>query len=310
MKIIISGGTGLIGSNLTADLSRNNHEIVILTRSPHRAPEFSNNVNFQKWDGEHVGSWIQSLNGADVVVNLAGESIAGKGFFPSPWTEERRKRIRQSRINIGQALAQGIKEVDHKPQVFIQASAIGYYGTLKNKVVTENNPPGSDFVAKTCIEWENSTKVVEDFGVRRIVTRFGIVLSTEGGALPRLLLPFKFFVGGPMGSGEQWYSWIHMDDVCNALRYLMKQPDKNGAFNLTAPHPVKNKTFARILGKVLSRPSIFPIPGFLMRSLFGDVANVVLEGQRVVPQRLSNMDFTFQFPALEIALRDLLDRPS
>lgn len=309
MKYLITGGTGLIGTQLVQSLADEDHEIIVLSRSPKRAPTYPQHVRTVSWDAETTTGWIEYLNGVDVVINLAGESIAGKGFLPSPWTQERKKSILRSRVNVGEALLTGIQKVPQKPLVFIQASAIGYYGTSKENTFSEDSPPGSDFLAETCIAWENSTKPVTDYGVSHIITRFGMVLSTKGGAFPRLLLPFQLFLGGPFGDGQQWYSWIHIQDLCSAINFLSSTPDAQGIYNLTAPHPVRNKTFARTLGTILSRPSFVPVPAFLMKWVFGDVSTVVLDGQRVIPQRLTNTGFSFQYPTLEKALRVLLDRP-
>jgi uncharacterized protein (TIGR01777 family) len=307
MKVLIFGGTGLIGTQLVTTLAQKNHEIIVLSRSPERAPSLPQNVKTILWDADTSSGCVEFLNGADAVINLAGESIAGKKFFPSPWTKERREGIRQSRVDVGRALLSGIQKVDTKPKVFIQASAIGYYGTAKDETFTEESPPGSDFLAETCKVWESSTKPVQDFGVSHIITRFGMVLSRKGGAFPRLLLPFQLFLGGPFGDGQQWYSWIHIQDVCRAIHFLSVTPGAEGIFNLTAPQPIKNKTFANVLGTIMKRPSFVPVPGFLMRWVFGDVSTVVLDSQRVIPQRLSDFGFTFQYPILEMALRDLLD---
>ncbi len=308
MIFVISGGTGLIGSNLVGLLAGDDHEIIILSRSPTQAPGFPQNVEIIPWDAETAAGWTEALNGADVVINLAGESIAGQGFFPSPWSESRKDSILQSRIKVGQALLAGIKEVKQKPRVFIQASAIGYYGTSKDATFTEDSPAGSDFLANTCRSWESSTRPVKEFGVSHIITRLGMVLSSEGGAFPRLRLPFQLFLGGPFGDGEQWYSWIHIEDVCRAIIFLSKNPQAHGIYNLTAPQPVRNKAFAKALGKIMSRPSFIPVPGFLLRWAFGDVSTVVLDGQRVLPQKLKSLGYSFQYPTLEMALRDLLNK--
>lgn len=306
MKIIITGGTGLIGSNLVRSMARENHEIYVLTRSPQRSPDFPENVTLAAWDAKSVSDWIAVLEGADAVVNLAGENLAGKGFFPTPWSAERREKIVQSRIKVGQTLTKGIRLVDDRPDVLIQASAINYYGTDQEEVFTEDHPPGSDFLARTCVAWEKSTAQVVDLGLQRVVIRLGMVLSAEGGALPRLLLPFRLFLGGPFGSGEQWYSWIHIDDVSQAIQYLIQHPESGEVVNLTAPHPVKNREFAACVGDILSRPSFVPVPGFLMRWVFGDVSTVVLDGQRVIPRRLQKVNYQFLYPDLEGALRELL----
>ncbi|MBS3752853.1 MAG: TIGR01777 family oxidoreductase [Anaerolineales bacterium] len=306
MKYTISGGTGLIGSKLIRHLAAQGHEIIILSRSPDSVSNLPLHVKPVYWDGKNVSDWVTQLGGTDVVINLAGESIAGKGIIPSPWTDSKKDRILKSRVQVGNTLLEGIRQVDQKPQKFIQASAIGYYGSHGDEILTESSPPGSDFLSRTCTAWESSTKPVVDLGVTHIVVRLGVVLSEKGGALPRLLLPFKLFLGGPLGNGEQWYSWIHIDDVCNAIKFLSEHAHAQGVFNLTAPNPVKNKLFAKAIGKIMSRPAFLPVPGFLMKMVMGEVSTVVLDGQRVVPKRLKQLDYSFQYPELEGSLRDLI----
>ncbi len=309
MKIVISGGTGLIGQRCISHLTMNGNEVIVLSRSPEDAPTFPETVSIVRWDGKSTGDWVKGLDGASAVINLAGASIAGKGFFPSRWTESRKDAILQSRLQVGNAISEGIRSVKNKPDLLIQASAIGYYGTSENNKFSEADPPGSGFIAETCQVWEASTREVETMGVRRVVTRLGIVLSTQGGALPRLVLPFRMFMGGPMGSGKQWYSWVHIKDVCRAFQFFINNQEISGVFNITAPNPVRNQAFATVMGKAMKRPSWIPVPGSLMRLIFGDVASVVLEGQRVTPNRLHEAGFSFAFPELESALRHLLNAP-
>jgi uncharacterized protein (TIGR01777 family) len=309
MKTIISGGTGLIGSKLARNLAWEGHDVVVLSRNPASAPSFPEEVQVVEWDAKTPTGWGSIVNQADAIINLAGESIAGNGFFPRPWTPERKMSILSSRINAGEAIVQAIQDAHRKPSILIQASAIGYYGPLDDTIVNEHNPAGSDYLARTCLEWENSTLAVEELGVRRVITRLGIVLTMKGGAFPRLMLPFRFFAGGPIGTGNQYYSWIDIEDVCDAFRYLVSHEEARGIYNLTAPHPVTNRDFSRILGKVMGRPSFFRIPRFAFEFMFGEVATVVVDGQRVLPERLNSLGFTFQFPKLEMAVRDLLNRP-
>lgn len=309
MKTIITGGTGLIGQKLTRSLAWAGHEIIVLSRNPNSAPDFPQNVQVVEWDSETSQGWGNLVNDADAIINLAGESISGSGFLPARWTPERKERILNSRLKAGEAVVEAVQNAQEKPSVVIQASAIGYYGPLEGQAVNEKNPAGSDFLAKTCVKWENSTKAVEEMGVRRVITRLGLVLSTKGGAFPRLLFPFRLFMGGPLGSGDQYYSWISIEDVCDAFQYLLIHEEVSGVFNLTAPHPVTNREFANTIGKVLSRPAFFRIPRFVFEAAFGEVSTIILDGQRVIPQRLKTLDFTFQFPKLEMALRDLLHRP-
>jgi hypothetical protein len=215
--------------------------------------------------------------------------------------------IRESRINSSRAVVEAVAQAEKRPGVVIQSSAVGYYGFHGDEVLSEEAGPGDDWAARfTAEEWEPSTVPVEEMGVRRVVVRTGVVLSTKGGALPRLLLPFRLFAGGPMGSGDQWYSWIHLQDQVRALRFLIETKEASGAYNLTAPDPMTNGDLAKLIGKIMGRPAFIPVPGFAMRTAFGEVADVVLKGQRAVPQRLLDLGFEFQFAAAEAALKDLL----
>lgn len=306
MKVIITGGSGFIGSRLTNSLAKDGHEVVILSRTPEQVSGLPSGARAIKWDAESEKGWASEADGADAIVNLAGVNLAGKGFFPQRWTEERRRRIRSSRVNAGKAVVKAVEAVKNKPGMVLQPSAIGYYGPRGDEIVTEEGTPGDDFLAQICVDWEAVSAPVEDLGVRRVVTRTGIILHPKDGALQRLLLPFKLFVGGPFGNGEQWYSWIHIEDDIRAMRFLIENQDVSGTFNLTAPNPVKNRIFAKKLGKVLNRPSFIPTPGFALKIAFGEVTTVVLDGQRVIPKKLQEVGFEFKFPELEPAFRDLL----
>jgi uncharacterized protein (TIGR01777 family) len=264
-------------------------------------------VRAERWDARTAEGWGHLADGAGAIVNLAGASMAGEGFFPTRWTDERQRIIRESRINAGRAVVEAVAQAEHKPRVVIQSSGVGYYGFHGDEIFTEEAGPGDDWGARLASEdWEPSTVPVEEMGVRRVVVRSGIVLSTEGGALPRLLLPFRLFAGGPMGSGDQWYSWIHLQDEARALRFLIETEEASGAYNLTAPAPTTNGDLAKLIGRIMGRPAFVPVPGFAMRTMFGEVADVVLKGQRAVPQRLLDLGFEFQFATAEAALKDLL----
>jgi uncharacterized protein (TIGR01777 family) len=306
MCVIITGGTGLIGRALAEYLAADGHEVIVLSRSPEKATGLPRDVRVEGWDGRTAEGWASLADGADAIVNLAGTSIGGEGFFPVRWTAARRRAIRESRLNAGRAVVQAVEAATRKPSVVVQASAVGYYGPRGDEELTEEAPPGDDFLGQVAVEWEASTGPVENMGVRRAVIRTGVVLSAGGGALPRLLLPFRLFAGGPMGSGRQWYSWIHLTDQVRAIRFLIENAGASGPFNLTAPHPATNAEFGRAIGRVMRRPYFMPVPGFAMRAAFGEVATVVLDGQRVVPRRLQQMGFTFRFSEVEPALRDLL----
>ena len=264
-------------------------------------------VRLERWDARTAQGWGHLADGADAIVNLAGSSLAGQGFFPSRWTDEQRRLIRESRLNSSLAVVDAVAQAEQKPRVWIQASGVGSYGYRGDAALTDEAEPGDDWGARfTAEEWEPSTAPVEEMGVRRVVARIGVVLSTEDGALPRLLLPFRLFVGGPMGSGKQWYSWIHLEDQVRALRFLIEDEEARGAYNITAPNPVTNGELAKAIGKVMGRPSWIPVPGFALRLAFGEVAEVVLKGPRAVPQRLLDLGFEFRFPAAEAALKNLL----
>ncbi len=306
MHVLITGGTGLIGTALAKALLADGHGVTILTRQ--RNPRLSEGAVAQIWNGKTPEDWGHLVNEVDAVVNLAGENIAGQGPLPGRWTVSRKEVIRQSRIGAGLALAQAIADATKPPAVLVQASGIGYYGTSDDEPIDEEASAGTDFLATLAVDWEASTRPVEDKGVRRVVIRTGAVLSTSGGALPKLLLPYQMYVGGPAGSGRQFMPWIHIDDEVNAIRFLIEQSTAQGAFNLCAPSPVTNREFGNTLGRVMHRPSLLPVPAFVLHMLLGEVADLVLEGQRAFPKRLQSLGYEFRFAELEPALRDLLSR--
>lgn len=306
MRVVITGGTGLIGQALTQSLATDGHQVVVVSRNPRQSGPLPATVSFQAWDGRSDEGWGKAVDGADAVVNLAGASIAGEGFLPARWTVERKHNILTSRVNAGQAVVEAVKAAAKKPGVVIQSSAVGYYGTHPNtKEITEDSPAGNDYLADVCKQWEASTAAVEGLGVRRAIIRTGVVLSLDGGALPRQALPYQLFAGGPLGSGKQPYPWIHLVDEVRAIRFLIENPSTSGAYNLSSPNPLTNGEFGKIIGKVMGRPSFMPLPGFAFKAAFGEVTVVVLEGQRAVPKRLLDAGFTFMFPDAEGALRNL-----
>jgi uncharacterized protein (TIGR01777 family) len=302
MRVIITGGAGLIGQALTNNLTADGHEVIVLSRTPKKVTNLPGGAKAELWDGRTTTGWGRLADGARAIVNLAGENIAA-----GRWTAARKQRIRDSRLDAGRAVVQAVKMAEPKPEVVIQSSAVGYYGPRGDtEIITEQAPPGNDFLAKVSIDWEASTASVESLGVRRAIIRTGVVLSPEDGALPRMMLPFKFFVGGPIGSGQQWFPWIHLADEVAAIRYLIDHKAATGVFNLSAPNPLTNAEFGRVLGRVLNRPAIIPTPGFVLRLAFGEMSTVLLGGQWAIPQRLQELGFTFQFLEVEAALRDLL----
>jgi uncharacterized protein (TIGR01777 family) len=311
MKIIIAGGTGALGSGLARQLTAASHDVIVLSRTPaRRADRAPVGVRLVGWDAHTPDGWSDEIEGADAIVNFAGFPLPGEGFFPGRWTSTRKRLIWDSRVSAGRAVTEAISQARHRPRLLIQASAIGYYGPNPPGEVDEAAQPGEDFLAQVCEAWEGATEGVESLGVRRIIVRTGIVLDPHYGALPRLLLPFQLFAGGPMGSGRQWFSWIHPADEFGALVFLLKQPDARGPVNLVAPNPVTNRELADALGRLLHRPSFVPTPAFALRLAFGEVSTTVLDGQRVRPRALVDLGFAFRFPELEPALANLLGQPS
>lgn len=300
MKVVITGGTGLIGNALAKSLAADHHQVLILSRDPKRRSSPAQGVEIVRWDGKTAGDWVEQAEGAEAIINLAGASIDQR------WTDSHKKLIVDSRKEAGQAVVAGIKSMAQKPEVVIQASAVGYYGPRDDTEITEDAPAGNDFLAGVCKVWEASTEDVETLGVRRCVIRTGIVLSTKGGAMARLLPVFRMFAGGPVGSGKQYMSWIHIGDQVDAIRFLIEHKNAKGAFNLTAPNPVTNRAFAKALGNALGRPSLIPAPGFSLKIMFGEMSTVVLDGQRVVPQKLQQLNYNFRFIDPENAIRNLL----
>lgn len=306
MRIIITGGTGLIGQALAANLARDGYEVFVLSRSLQKTDKLPMGVQLAQWDGRTAAGWGHLADGAGAIVNLAGASIGGDGFLPARWTARRKRLILESRLDAGKAVFDAIRAASAKPNVVIQASAIGYYGPRGDEEIAEGAEPGDDFGAQVCMAWEDSLAGIEDLGVRYTVIRTGLVLSPDGGLLARLSLPFRFYAGGPLGSGPQWMSWIHIADEVWAIRLLLKNKSARGVFNLTAPRPVTNAEFSRTLGSVMRRPASLSVPDRVFRLALGEASTLVLEGQRVIPQRLLDLGFAFVFPSLEPALRDLV----
>lgn len=306
LRIILAGGSGLIGRALTRELRQYNHEVLILSRNPGQATRVDDGVKIFAWDGVTQQGWGKLVEGADAVVNLAGANLAGESLLPARFTNKRKQIIKQSRLNAAKAIIEAIDTAREKPKLLIQSSAIGYYGPLGDQPVDEAGEAGKDFMAQVLQEVEQSTEVVETLGVRRVVTRSGVVLTDQGGALARLLIPFKLFAGGPFGNGRQVMSWIHITDEVKAIRFLIENSETSGAYNLTAPNPVTNAEMGKVMAKILRRPYYLPVPGFALRLLFGEVASVVLDGQRVLPARLLASGYVFKYPRIDMALADIL----
>ena len=302
MRVIITGGTGLIGRPLSQALVAAGHDAIVLTRNPQKVKDMPAGVRLQQWDGESAAGWGELADGALAIVNLAGEGIAD-----GRWSNDRKRAIRQSRVDAGKAVMAAIQAAATKPKVLVQASAVGYYGTeTGDALLGEQYSPGADFLAKVCFDWELSTAAASRQGVRRAVIRTGIVLSNEGGAFPKLVMPFNFFAGGPLGNGKQWMPWIHWEDQVRAIQFLIDNEQAEGAFNLAAPNPVRNSEMAKAIGAVKGRPAFMPAPGFAIKTVFGEMGTVVLDGQRAVPQHLQELGFEFKYNTIEAALRELL----
>jgi uncharacterized protein len=296
MKIVVAGGSGFLGRALVGRLSSGGHEVIVLSRTG-RADAGSARVVAWQPDGT-AGAWAGVVDGADALVNLAGESIAD-----GRWTARRKLALEQSRVLSTRSLVGAIARASRRPPLLISGSAVGYYGDTADRVITENEPPGRDFLAGLCVTWEAEARQAEALGSRVALIRTGIVLARDGGALKKLLPPFLMFVGGPIASGRQFMPWIHRDDWLSLVTWLVERRDASGHFNLTAPNPVSNREFSRALGRALHRPSVLPVPGVVLRLLFGEMADVALiNGQRVVPRRALDEGFVFRYPTIESAL--------
>lgn len=308
MNVLITGGTGLIGSRLSASLTGDGHRVIILSRSPQaKRGNLPEGVEVVRWDGSTPDGWGHLINEVDAVINLAGESIGGEGFPPTRWTEARKELIRSSRANAANALMAAIRDAEKKPSVFVQASAIGYYGAHGDEVVLESDRPGTDFAALLLAAGEMTTGAVEEMGIRWVAIRTALVLSKDGGIFPNLVLPVRMF-GSQVGSGNQYYSWIHMDDQIRAMRFVLENKDASGPFNLSAPEPVTNREMHAAIAKALKWPAFVPVPGFALKLALGEVSSLVLEGQRVVPEKLRARGFEFKYTTIDAAVADLLDK--
>ncbi len=307
MRVIITGGTGLIGRALTQSLVQDGHEVIVLTRNPDQAGQMPASAKAIKWDARTAAGWGHLADGAWAIVNLAGAGIAGDGLIPQRWSQQRKQVLRDSRLYSAAAVIDAIAAAAQKPAVLLQASAVGYYDVhTDNRDVTETTAPGQGFLPQLCVAWEASSATAADYGVRRVVLRTGLVLSRDGGILPRTALPFRLFVGGPMGSGQQWMPWIHIEDQVRAMRFLLENEEASGPYNLSAPTPVPNKTFGQAIGRALGRPAFLPLPAFALRLALGELAHTLLTGQRAVPQRLLAAGFQFRYMDVDKAMQDLL----
>jgi len=305
MKVAITGATGFVGSRLVERLQVEGHQVLVLTRNPATAqkifPQSSfPNLEITAYTPTESGSWQEAIADCDGVVNLAGEPIAEER-----WTPERKQEILKSRQLGTQKIVEAIAKANPKPSVLVNASAIGYYGTSETATFDETSRAGEDFLAQVCQAWEAEAQKVTEIGVRLVILRFGIVLGM-GGAIAKMITPFKLFAGGPIGSGRQWFSWIHRDDLVNLILQALNRPDIEGVLNATAPNPVRMTQLAQTMGQVLNRPSWLPVPSFALETLLGDGAMVVLEGQQVLPKRTLAYGFDYQYPTVKQALAEIV----
>jgi hypothetical protein len=304
MRVLLIGATGFIGKPLVEKLVARNHEVYVFTRNDKKTRSlFGDKVHIQQWKADDYIILQEYAHKVDVVINLAGENLSSKR-----WTGDQKRKILSSRVNIGKALSFALKQSEDKPYLLIQASAIGYYGYSEEKVFTERSPVGDGFLPMVAQQWEDSVRNIVEDNTRKIFMRSGVVLGREGGLLPQMLKTFRLFMGGHLGTGNQWLSWIHIDDATEAIVRLAETPGLGGPYNLTAPNPVTMKEFAATLGKVLNRPSWFPVPSFVLETVFGDMAReIMLQGQKVMPRKLQEIGFEFQYNDLESALTDLMN---
>lgn len=297
MKVLIAGGAGFLGTALTKSLVSDNHEVIVLTR---RTPKQSD--QFQ-WDGMTPNGWGHLVNEVDAVVNLTGF-----GLEHWPWTNRQKRKFIDSRVIPGRALVSAIQNASRRPAVFLQISGINHYGLRGEGVADESTPAANDFLAQLTVQWEAATQPVEDLGVRRIVTRTAVVLARRGGLFPLMALPVRLFLGGKFGDGRQASPWIHLGDQIRAIRFLLKDGDTQGPYNLISPELTSNADFMRMVAKVLHRPYWFHIPAFLLRIPLGEMSVLLTEGRYARPKRLIELGFRFRFGNLEHAMEDLLTR--
>jgi len=298
MKILIIGGRGFVGSAVVKTLREDGHDVIISTR--------------RSSDSKEVITWrppdllpAQIISDIDTVINLSGEPIA-----PGRWSPEKKKRIMESRVETTKAVVESFRQSEKRPSLLINASAVGYYGHCGDETVTEDSPPGSDFLATVCVKWEEAATDAGALGLRVVILRFGTVLDRDGGALPRMMKPFKMFLGGWLGSGRQWFPWIHRVDIAGMIRFIINNESLSGVFNATSPETVTNLEFSKTLARVLHRPCIFPVPGLVLRLALGEFGNVLLTGQKAVPERMLKAGYKFRYPRLEEALRAIINPPA
>ena len=299
MKIVLTGAKGMIGSLLTERLSQSQHALVLLSRRPPSAVSAAKK-QWLAWQPGASGAWERAIDGADVVINLAGEPIAGKR-----WTPTQKEILRSSRLDGTKALVEAIAKAQVKPKFMISASAVGYYGPHGDEDLHEDSKPGDDFLARLCVDWEAQAQQAESLDVRVCLLRTGIVLAKGEGALKKMVPPFKMFIGGPLGSGRQWMPWIHIEDEVGLIQFLIENEGARGPFNGTAPNPLTMAEFSKTLGTVLNRPSWARVPPSVLALMVGEMAEMLLNGQRAIPEGAIKLGFKFKYPNLKLALESL-----
>jgi uncharacterized protein (TIGR01777 family) len=300
MRVFITGGTGFVGTNLTKFLIDRGDQVTIMARNFKSQGTDQKNLDFVAGDGMKPGKWQEVVPQHDLLVNLAGVSVFKR------WDDSYKKLLRDSRILTTRNLVDAIPVEPRSPITLLSTSGTGYYGFTGDAELAEESPPGNDFLANLAQDWEAEARKAETKGVRVVIARFGIVFGKDGGALTQMALPFRFFVGGPVGNGKQWVPWIHIEDLCRAMLFLAQKQDIQGPVNFTAPEPVKNKDLAKAIGKAMHRPSFMPAPSFMIKLVLGEFGSVILKGQRAVPRVLQRCGFTFRYPGIQEAVSSLL----
>jgi len=298
MKIFITGGTGFVGSFLLPSLLEKGHDVTTVGTSGSHRLKGGKNFHYISADTTKTGKWQEELENVDAVINLAGRNIF------KYWTKRYKQQIYDSRILTTRNLVEALPS--DKNIILCSTSAAGYYGNRGDELLTEKVSPGKDFLAKVCIDWEKEAYKARDKGPRVTILRFGVVLGRDGGALAKMIPAFRFYTGGPLGGGMQWFPWIHINDLMSAIDFILEHRDMDGPFNTCAPEPVRNKNFAKILGSVLHRPSLLPVPAMIIRLVMGEMGATLMNSQRAVPEKLAKHGFGFQYPDVESALRDII----
>ncbi len=299
MKIILTGATGFIGKPLALKLSAAGHHLVILTRDPALLPwRVTPKLQVLQWNGQSIGKWSAAFEGADAIINLAGEPIAAKR-----WTLEQKIKLLKSRIDATRTMVQATEAAKIRPKVLINGSAVGFYGPVVEGDVAEDAPCGDGFLASLCEAWEKETEPLKNSGVRVVLLRTGVVLERGGGALAKMEFPFKIFAGGPLGSGKQWFPWIHRDDEFGLIEFALTHEDISGPLNATAPDSLRMTDFCKALGRAMHRPSWAPVPAFVLKILLGEMSTMLLTGQKAIPQKATQCGYVFKYPTADQALK-------